>query len=123
MKKNLLLFLLLSSCKVLPDNYADKLIGSWENETTIDLAGTTATYTMIFDANNGVEIEIIEPSSSLTTNFTYKVGTIKSFPAFSFFDDGKEVAFPNFFEFEDNDKTLITSTNFGMKYPKKWTKK
>ncbi|MGL4389027.1 MAG: hypothetical protein ACRCTJ_06525 [Brevinema sp.] len=122
-----LIFLLFSACKIIPDNYRESLIGSWFNEETIETSGgrQKIQYTATFNLDSTYFLEVIHPvTGTQNLNLTYQVGSIDYFPVFNLRNvDGKDVGFPQFYYFQNNDSILVTSTNKNIIFPKRWTKK
>ncbi|MGL4560763.1 MAG: hypothetical protein ACRCV0_00540 [Brevinema sp.] len=127
MIRYLLIFFTLSTCHTLPENFNQKLIGTWINrETILTPSGQqNIQRTATFNPNTEYILETIHPiNGTSTVQYKYETGTINSFPAYILYDNtGTTVGFPEYFSFKDNDSILITSTNSSMILRKIWVKK
>ncbi|MGL4563292.1 MAG: hypothetical protein ACRCVW_05500 [Brevinema sp.] len=127
MIRYLLIFFTLSTCHILPENFNQKLIGTWVNrETILTPSGQqNIQRTATFNLNTEYILETIHPiNGTSTVQYKYKIGTISSFPAYILYDNtGTTVGFPEYFSFKDDDSTLITSTNSSMILRRIWKKK
>lgn len=135
MIKNLLPFILLLGCSVLPEGYKEFLIGpTWINlEPIATPTGIqNITRTIEFNANKIFEFTMTDPTATipfLTETYLYKIGYLSpkySIALFAYEDNiipnPPTVGTPIFYRFEDNFETLITSSNANMSLPTRWKK-
>ena len=123
------------SCAILPEGYEENLTsGIWFNKEKINTStgADTIDSQSSFSTNGVYEIVIDDPTVAtgpITQKFFYKTGYYVSKYAIVLYeyDDNiganpPVIGTPIYFHFEDDFKTLITSTNENMTFSQKWNK-